>query len=280
MKKKRKFLRKKKKKFSPIPLLFCAAAILAIDALFFLWLHFSTESTEPDISMEFPTVQTAPTIESTAPLETESTAPLPTETIPPETGPQILPYFAQMAEQNPDMVGWIKIDNTKLDYPIMFTPDNEEKYLHKNFEGNFSVGGLPFISASCCLGPRSDNLIVYGHNMANGTMFNTLLKYEQINYWREHPIIHVSSLYEEKEYEIIAAFYDRVYQKTEKTFKFYQFIDADSEEAYDEAISYYKKHALYDTGVDSTYGDKLITLVTCAYHVDNGRFVVVAKEKA
>lgn len=198
MKKKRKFLRKKKKKFSPIPLLFCAAAILAIDALFFLWLHFSTESTEPDISIELPTVQTAPTIESTAPLETESTAPLPTETIPPETGPQILPYFAQMAEQNPDMVGWIKIDNTKLDYPIMFTPDNEEKYLHKNFEGNFSVGGLPFISASCCLGPRSDNLIVYGHNMANGTMFNTLLKYEQINYWREHPIIHVSSLYEEK----------------------------------------------------------------------------------
>ena len=88
----------------------------------------------------------------------------------------------------------------------------------------------------------------------------------------------VGFMYEEKTYEIIAAFYDRVYYKYEDCFKFYQFIDAEDEAHFQEAIDYFKKTALYDTGVTAEYGDKLITLVTCAYHVDNGRFVVVAKD--
>lgn len=225
-------------------------------------------------------VQAAPTVppvETTR--ETEPTVPSTEETtMPVETEPQILPYFVEMAEKNPDMIGWVKVDGTKLDYPLMYTPAEPEKYLHKDLDGNFSVGGLPFIEEDCSLDPRSDNLIIYGHNMANGTMFHSLMEYEKKGYWEEHPVIHLSSLYEEKPYQIVAAFYDQIYMKTDTCFKFYQFINAQDEAAFQEAISYFKEKSLYDTGVTAEYGDKLITLVTCAYHVDNGRFVVVAKE--
>lgn len=276
MKQTYKYLRKRKKSFPWIAVLSLIAAVLAIVVACLI-------SRIPQDEKQVRSIPTAP-----APIATEQTY-APTEnvtpttgetTLPPETEPQILPYFADMAAQNPDMVGWIKIDGTKLDYPLMYTPDDEEKYLHRDFDGNFSVGGLPFISADCSLEPRSDNLILYGHNMANGTMFHSLMNYDQKNYWQEHPVIHLSSLYEETEYEIIAAFYDQIYLKSDTCFKFYQFIDAEDETSFNEAIIYFKEHALYDTGVTAEYGDKLITLVTCAYHVDNGRFVVVAKESA
>jgi sortase B len=194
------------------------------------------------------------------------------------TEPQLLPFFEEKLTQNPDIAGWVKIEGTKLDYPMMYTPNEEDKYLHLDFDGNWSVGGLPYLEEGCSLSPESDNLIIYGHNMANGTMFHTLMSYDQKHFWEAHPNIRFSTLYEERTYEIIAAFYDRVYYKYEDCFKFYQFIDAEDEAHFQEAIDYFKKTALYDTGVTAEYGDKLITLVTCAYHVDNGRFVVVAKD--
>lgn len=270
---KRKFARKEKR--GPIiPVLAGAAAVLTAVVILLI---LSIPKKEPEAVSSPATIPTLPQknipqIESTSPAS-------PPATEEPEAEKQILPYFEEMAAENPDFVGWIKIEGTKLDYPLMYTPEDPEKYIRKNFEGNFSVGGLPFIGSNCSLQPRSDNLIIYGHNMANGTMFHCLMNYDQINYWREHPVICLSSLYEEKEYEILAALYDRVYEKSDTCFKFYQFIDPESEEDFNEAITYFKEHALYDTGVTAEYGDKLITLVTCAYHVDNGRFVVVAKEK-
>ena len=115
--------------------------------------------------------------------------------------------------------------------------------------------------------------------MNSGKMFASLLEYAEKSYWEEHPIIQFSTLYENREYEIVAAFYDRVYYSYEDCFKFYQFIDAEDEDHYNEAISYYKYKAEYDTGVTAQYGDRLITLVTCSYHHKYGRFVVVAREK-
>ena len=195
-----------------------------------------------------------------------------------ETKPTILPELAEKAAQNPDLAGWIRIDGTKINYPLMYTPEDPEKYLHKDFGGHFSVGGLPFLDEECTLEPSSDNLLIYGHNMQNGTMFHNLMLYEQKSFWQEHPTIQVSTLYQEKSYEVLAALYDRVYFKSEVHFKFYQFINAADANEFDEAISYFREHALYDTGISAQYGDKLVTLVTCAYHVDNGRFLVVAKE--
>ena len=191
----------------------------------------------------------------------------------------VLPELAELYAANPDLAGWITIEDTVVDYPVMYTPEDGEKYIYADFEGNFDVCGLPFIEDGCSLEPESDNLIIYGHNMKNGSMFASLLKYKDEAYWEAHPVISFSTLYEEREYEIIAAFYDHVYYKYEDCFKFYQFIDAEDEAHFKEARTYYKDNALYDTGVTAEYGDRLITLVTCAYHVDNGRFVVVARER-
>jgi sortase B len=176
------------------------------------------------------------------------------------------------------MVGWIRMDGTSLDYPVMHTPDDPEKYLHVDFDQKNSYPGTPFLDAACTM--DSTNLLIYGHNMPNGTMFRSLFKYEQSHYWREHPTIVFDTLYEQQEYEVLSAFYDRVYYKTETVFKFYQFIDPETEEEFNAGIEQLKKKSLYDTGVTAQYGDKLITLVTCSYHTDNGRFVVVARRKA
>lgn len=216
---------------------------------------------------------TVPTVEETLPETTAATT-MPTEETQP---PEVLPQYAELAAQNPEMVGWLRIDDTKLDYPVMHTPEDPEKYLHTNFEEEYSYPGVPFLDANCTM--DSDNLLIYGHNMPNGTMFRSLLKYQEKNYWQAHPTIRFDTLYEEQEYEVLAAFYDRVYYKTEDVFKFYQFIDAEDEQDFDNAISQFQSKALYDTGVTATYGDRLITLVTCAYHTDNGRFVVVARRK-
>ena len=113
--------------------------------------------------------------------------------------------------------------------------------------------------------------------MNNGSQFATIMDYENKAFWEEHPVIYLSTLYETRTYEVLACFRDRVYYKYEDVFKFYQFIDAEDEAAFDEAYNYFKNKSCYDTGVTAEYGDDLITLVTCAYHTDNGRFVVVAK---
>ena len=192
---------------------------------------------------------------------------------------EYLPALQEKREENEDTVGWLTIQGTKIDYPVMYTPQDPEKYLHLGFDQKYSFAGLPFIDANCSLDPESDNLIIYAHNMLDGSMFRSLMTYEEKSYWQQHPTVKLDLWDEEREYEVLAAFRDRVYYKTENCFKFYKFIDAESEDSYREAIDYYKTHACYDTGVTAQPGDRLITLVTCAYHTDNGRFVVVAREK-
>lgn len=206
----------------------------------------------------------------------ETQAPESTE---PSKEREYLPALQEKREENEDTVGWLTIEGTKIDYPVMYTPQDPEKYLHLGFDQKYSFAGLPFIDANCSLDPESDNLIIYAHNMLDGSMFRSLMKYEQKSYWQQHPTVKLDLWDEEREYEVLAAFRDRVYYKTENCFKFYKFIDAESEDSYREAIDYYKTHGCYDTGVTAQPGDRLLTLVTCAYHTDNGRFVVVAREK-
>lgn len=207
------------------------------------------------------------------------------EYIPEETGENedteeeeavMLDKYAVLFGQNPDLFGWINIEGTVLNYPVMYTPEEPDKYLNLDFYGQNSKSGVPFLEDTCT--PESDNLIIYGHNMKNGTMFHELFRYEKKDYWEEHPVIRFDSLYKEQEYEVLAAFYDRVYYKHENVFKFYKFTDAQNKEEFDNAVWNFRNKALYDTGVTANYGDQLITLVTCAYHVENGRFVVVARK--
>lgn len=271
MKKKPKFQKPSKFKLNKkVVILGCVAAVILILLIVMLVMLGMSEE-EPEETLPTETTQATTTVETE-----ETTEETQTETV--ETDPGMLEDMAALYQQNPDIAAWITIEGTKLDYPVMYTPDDEEKYIYKDFEEKYHFAGLPFIDKDCSIDPESDNIVIYGHNMNDGSAFNTLMSYVGQKFWEEHPTISYKTLYEERTYEIVAAFYDRIYYKSEDCFKFYEFIDAETEEEYNEAIEYYKKTARYDTGVTAEYGDHLITLVTCSYHVDYGRFVVVARE--
>ena len=221
-------------------------------------------------------ISTSAPAETTVP--TQATVPPPTAaTVPPTEPREVLPRLQEQYEKNPDLAGWLTIPGTRIDYPVMYSPDEPERYLHANFEVSYSFAGLPFIDAAC--DPESGNRIIYAHNMLDGSMFRTLLKYQQKDFWQRNPVISFNTLYEEQEYEVVAAFYDKVYKKSDTNFKFYQFYDTSDQSSFDEAMAYYREHALYDTGVTAQCGDLFLTLVTCAYQTENGRFVVVARKK-
>ena len=207
--------RKKQKKSLLIPVLYCIAVALLLLIIGMMLIIVNRRKDVPAVKEPTAAATTA-AVETTVPVET-TTDPTTEPTTAPTTEPPVvmLENMAELYQKNPDVVGYIKIDGTKLDYPVMYTPDDEEKYLRTSFEGNPSIAGVPFIDADCSVDPRSDNLLIYGHNMANGTAFHTLMNYQQKNYWEAHPTFTYSDMYEEKTYEIIAAFYDRVYYKYE-----------------------------------------------------------------
>ena len=207
--------------------------------------------------------------------EVIETTPTPEPTPTPKV---MIPELAELHSKNSDIVGWLKIADTQLDYAVVHTPEDPQKYLYMDLEGNWSGFGSIFIEGACSLEPRSTNLLFHGHNMLNGSMFRTLMSYKDESFYKKHPIIEYSDLYENKEYEIFAVLRDRVYHTYETCFKFYNFLDPATEEEFNEGITYFKEHSLYDTGITPVYGDKLITLSTCAYHTENGRFLVVARE--
>ncbi len=191
---------------------------------------------------------------------------------------------------NEDSAGWIKIDGTVIDYPVMQTPSDEQYYLNRDFDGKYSAYGCIIADTDSVIGSGtaaedytdgtrpSTNIILHGHNMKNGTMFGGLDKYRDKGYEKSHPIIKFSSLYEDREYEICSVFLSQVYKKNQTDiFKYYQFFNAESEDEFNDFYENIKKLAMYDTGVTASYGDEFITLSVCAYHVDNGRLVVVGK---
>ncbi|MBQ7661306.1 MAG: class B sortase [Clostridia bacterium] len=199
-----------------------------------------------------------------------------TEASLPPDAPVILPQYKPLYEQNPDLFGWIQIEDTPIDYPVMYTPQAPERYLRRGFDGKYSVSGVPFIDGACV--EDGNYYIICGHHMKNKTMFGTLPYYKDKAYWEEHRLIRFDTLFETREYEIFAAFYSKVYDSTEKdAFKYYLYYDLREEDAFSAYLAGVSASALYDTGVAVEYGDELLALSTCNYHTADGRFVVVAK---
>lgn len=174
------------------------------------------------------------------------------------------------------MVGWIKIDGAAIEYPVMYTPDDGDFYLTHGFNKQKARNGVPFIDQRCTVEPPGTNIIIYGHHMKNGTMFADLAQYKDKNFWRDHPMIRFDTLYARQEYEVLAVFRSQIYESDEKVFKHYTFISANSREDFDEYAENIKALSLYDTGVRASYGDELLTHITCDYQTDNAQMVVVA----
>ena len=191
--------------------------------------------------------------------------------------PPILPEYATLYNANKRFVGWIKIDGTNIDYPVMQT-ENNDYYLTHNTSQEEDKNGAIFLDCSCDLIRGNTNWIVYGHHMHSGKMFGTLDNYASEDFYKAHPTFQFDTIYEKGTWQVLYVFRSRVYTQTEITFKYYQFIDAGSEEEFDSAMYEMANMSLYPTGQMAAYGDRLLTLSTCDSYEQYGRFVVVAKK--
>ena len=190
--------------------------------------------------------------------------------------PDVLDEYKTLYEKNKKLIGWLKIDDTNIDYPVMQTSNNEY-YLDHNFNQEYDKNGSLFLDCECNIYPRSTNLIIYGHHMKSGSMFGNLQKYAKESYGKEHPIIQFDSIYEKATYQVMYVFRSQVYNEDDIVFKYYQFIEANSKEEFDSYMKEMAAMSLYDTGVTASFGDSLLTLSTCDHSQEDGRFVVVAK---
>ncbi len=181
-------------------------------------------------------------------------------------------------EQNNDFAGWLSIAETGIDYPVMFTPNEPEYYLRKGFDKSYADSGSLFIGEGC--EPEGSNVIIYGHHMNDGTMFGSLLEYADPAYYQAHPTIRFDTLHANAEYEVISAFYSRIYKVDEtNVFRYYQYTDLTDPAQFNGYMTQISAAALYPTEATAEYGDRLLTLSTCSYHTKDGRFVVVAAQK-
>lgn len=177
--------------------------------------------------------------------------------------------------KNGDTEGWIKIDGTRINYPVM---KNGDFYLHNNFYKKYSISGTPYLASYCNVN-SSDNLIIYGHHMSNGSMFAGLDIYKTYNGYKNHKYIKFFTLIDgktiENQYEVVGAY--KVQPNIEVANILYGTTKFRNVEEFNKYKNVLKNKSLYDTGANLNYGDKFITLSTCEYSQKNGRLVVVGK---
>ena len=191
--------------------------------------------------------------------------------------------YQPLVHENSDLAAWLIIEGTEVNYPVMYTPDTPEYYLRKAFDGSYALSGSLFIGADCF--PDRTNIIIYGHNMNDGSMFGNLDSYADEDYAKEHQeiiydLIQPDGSYERLTFEVMAAFYSRIYSVDEENvFRYYYATDLSAPEDFQSYVEQTMAASLYDLGVTAEYGDRLLTLSTCSYHTEDGRFVVVAREE-
>lgn len=188
---------------------------------------------------------------------------------------QAMELYKDLKDQNEDFVGWISIDGTNINYPVVQNRDTPGFYLKHGFDKSYSDYGVPYLEEDCSI-QYSNNLVVYGHHMNNGTMFADLVKYADENFYKEHKTITFDTLMGLGEYEVVAVFH---FNTNYEDFRFNEYINM-KEARFTEYMDNVHARQIYDTGVTAAYGDTLLTLSTCDYTYENGRFVLVAKKLA
>ncbi len=187
----------------------------------------------------------------------------------------ILPELLALYQQNRDLVGWINVPGTNIDYPVVQSLNEANFYLNRGFDKEYSSWGCLYVREACNVFAPSDNVVIYGHHMRDGTMFSQLKKYRDKEFWEENQTFTFDTLYERHTYQIIAVF--KTSANVGQGFAYHTFNDAQSQEDFDEFMDEVHRLQFYDTGHTAEYGDLLVTLSTCEYTLNNGRLVVVAK---
>ncbi len=193
--------------------------------------------------------------------------------------PTPLPQYLPLYEQNSEFFGWITIPDTNVDYPVMYSPTRPLQYLDHDFYGKASHAGVPFLDADC--DPKGNFYLVYGHRMRNKTMFGGLLAYEDSAFWETHPTFRFDTRIEERTYTVVVAMRARVLDRNDTTgFRYYEYTSLSTKAEFEAYMEQARQLALYDTGVETAYGDEILVLSTCYHYTNNGRFVIVAKRVA
>lgn len=183
----------------------------------------------------------------------------------------------ELRKKYKDIKGWLEIAGTNISYPVLQGTDNDY-YLTHSYKREKVSGGSLFIDKDYSFTLPSSNLLIYGHRNKKGLMLEDLVKYQDESFYKQHQTIRFTTETADTEYEIIGAFNSKVYYQNEtNVFRYYYFVNAGSEQEYNNFIANVKKASLYNTGKTATYEDQLLTLSTCEYSQDNGRFAVVAK---
>lgn len=191
--------------------------------------------------------------------------------------PPVLKKYETLYNKNRKLIGWLKIEGCDIDYPVMQTSNNEY-YLDHNYNQEYDKNGSLFLDKDCDAAFPNDNMIIYGHHMKSGKMFGNLNYYSKESFWEDNKEFTFDTIYETGTYAVMYVFRSKIYSEEEIVFKYYQFIDATSENEFNSNMEEMANMSLYDTGVTASYGDRLITLSTCDSSEEDGRFVVVAKK--
>lgn len=189
----------------------------------------------------------------------------------------ILDQYAILYSMYPDVIGWLKVEGTSIDYPVMQDRTGKEYYLKHNFEGKTDNRGALFVAADSTLSPLDQNVVIYGHNMNDGTQFGNLDSYLDEQFYKEHQTLEFDTIYETGLYQVVAVVKTQVKQKDESGFRYYWFHEYKNRGEFQDLLDFIRENSLYDTGEHLRYGDSTIMLSTCEYTVDNGRLVVIAK---
>ena len=186
----------------------------------------------------------------------------------------VLPIYREMHEANENFAGWLYVDGTNLEYPIMQGPDNKF-YLSHDMDGAYDKYGMLILDQNCNIGYDCPQLIIYGHNVNSGKLFGELLFYKEEAYCNYHPQICFDTLYGRGTYTVFAAFTTTVNEaeKNGKMFSNWNFTD---KKTYDDFVSWAKNNSLYQRDYTPKFGDEILSLVTCEHSDDEGRFIVFA----
>ena len=183
---------------------------------------------------------------------------------------------ALLTGKNSDYVGWLKLLNANVDYPVMWTPDDPEYYLHRSFEKKRTSAGTLFVGKESDI--NSDYFIIHGHNMKNGTMFGSLGNYKKASFYanEENQTFYFYTIEGIRKYQIFAAVKCRVLFSSESGYRYYNHAGDLTVDDFNELVNWLLKNSIYETGYCPEYGDQILVLSTCSSHTEEGRFVVAA----
>lgn len=191
----------------------------------------------------------------------------------PKENPWVQKGYEKLYEKNQDLRAWVQIPQTKLDYPVMYTPGEVRYYLRRGFDKNYALSGTPFIGLNGDI--DKDMFIIYGHNMSNGTMFAALPSYEKEDFYQDHKEIILTTPEEERAYEVFASL--KVQVPVKDGVAYYNYSGDLDDASYKELVQYLEENSLIQTGTGPKNREQILILSTCSYHTEDGRFFIAAK---